>query len=161
MDKCREAFESKGNIKIFVKLCVFDDSINEYSSEKLHDYTLGFINGAWWAWQEQQKRIDELSQENKKLRLDHAAYKKGVKNIIREKQKQVDFIEAQLCLLKDKNKATEIELTDSRAHADALQARVDGAYVKLAMLRQTELWQEDDIYELFEELEQALKGGEV
>ncbi|WP_149930749.1 hypothetical protein [Acinetobacter soli] len=58
MDKCREAFERKGNIKIFVKLCMFDDSINEYSSDKLHDYTLGFINGAWWAFQEQQKRVD-------------------------------------------------------------------------------------------------------
>lgn len=60
MDKVREDFESKGNIKIFVKLCMFDDSINEYSSDKLHDYTLGFINGAWWAFQEQKKRIDEL-----------------------------------------------------------------------------------------------------
>ena len=67
MDKVREAFESKGNIKIFVKLCMFVDSINEYSSEKLHDYTLGFINGAWWAWQEQQKRIDDLRAEIKKL----------------------------------------------------------------------------------------------
>ena len=60
MDKYREAFERKGNIKIFVKLCMFDDSINEYSSDKLHDYTLGFVNGAWWAFQEQQKQIDEL-----------------------------------------------------------------------------------------------------
>lgn len=60
MSKYREEFEQKGNIKIFVKLCMFDELINEYSSEKLHDYTLGFINGAWWAFQEQQKRIDEL-----------------------------------------------------------------------------------------------------
>lgn len=60
MDKCREAFERKGNIKIFVKLCVFDDSINEYSSDELHEYTLGFVNGAWWAFQEQQKRVDKL-----------------------------------------------------------------------------------------------------
>ena len=60
MDKYREAFERKGNIKIFVKLCMFDDSINEYSSDKLHDYTLGFVNGAWWAFQEQQKQIDGL-----------------------------------------------------------------------------------------------------
>jgi len=67
MDKCREAFEQKGNIKIFVKLCMFDDSINEYSSDKLHDYTLGFINGAWWAFQEQQKRVDKLQAEVKKL----------------------------------------------------------------------------------------------
>ncbi|WP_288419147.1 hypothetical protein [uncultured Acinetobacter sp.] len=86
-----------------------------------------------WAWQEQQKQIDELSQENEKLRLAQAAYKKGVRNSIREQQKQIY----------------------------KLQAQVDGAYVKLAMLRQTELWREDDIYELFEELEQALEGGEV
>ena len=67
MDKCREAFERKWNIKIFVKLCIFDDSINEYSSDKLHDYTLGFINGAWWEFQEQQKRVDKLQAEVKKL----------------------------------------------------------------------------------------------
>lgn len=43
---------------------------------------------------------------------------------------------------------------------DELQARLDGAYVKLEILRQIELWREDDIYELFEELEKALKGSE-
>lgn len=74
MDKCREAFERKGNIKIFVKLCMFDDLINEYSSDKLHDYTLGFVNGAWWAFREQQKRIDELNQENQKLVLSNTGY---------------------------------------------------------------------------------------
>lgn len=43
---------------------------------------------------------------------------------------------------------------------DDLQKRLDAAYIKLVMLRQTELWREDDIFELFEELEQALRGGE-
>ncbi|OBY75921.1 hypothetical protein [Acinetobacter gyllenbergii] len=45
-----------------------------------------------------------------------------------------------------------------QTEVDELQKRVDGAYIKLAMLRQTELWREDDIFELFDELEQALKG---
>lgn len=47
-----------------------------------------------------------------------------------------------------------------QTEVDELQRRIDGAYIKLAMLRQTELWREDDIFELFDELEQALKGGE-
>lgn len=47
----------------------------------------------------------------------------------------------------------------SQTEVNVLQKRVDVAYIKLAMLRQTELWREDDIFELFEELEQTLKGG--
>lgn len=51
IEKEREAFEKQGNIRIFVKQCLFDEQLNEYSSKSLHDYTLGFVNGAWWAWQ--------------------------------------------------------------------------------------------------------------
>lgn len=40
----------------------------------------------------------------------------------------------------------------------AIQNRLDTAYDKLALLRQTELWREDEIFELYEELEQALNG---
>lgn len=59
IQKEREAFEKQGNIRIFVKQCLFDEQLNEYSSKSLHDYTLGFINGAWWAWQAKAQAVPE------------------------------------------------------------------------------------------------------
>lgn len=161
MDKCREEFEQKGNIKIFVKLCMFDDSINEYSSDKLHDYTLGFINGAWWAFQEQQKRIDEINQENEKLKLDHAAYKKGMKNIIREKLKQVEGRDFTIA-------AMERSLVLANAKVVELQARVDAALLEI---KGAARWIDEDAINdpefikggalrALKRLEQALEGGE-
>ena len=115
-----------------------------------------------WAWQEQQKQIDELNQNNEKLRLDHAAYKKGVKNIIQEKLKQIEGRNFTIA-------AMERSFVLANAKVDELQARVDAAsketqhalrnveadmrgnheFLKMAMIR------------TFKSLAQALKGGEV
>lgn len=114
-----------------------------------------------WAWQEQQKQIDELNQNNEKLRLDHAAYKKGVKNIIQEKLKQIEGRNFTIA-------AMERSFVLANAKVDELQARLD------AVEKLPEFWKDfiigfphissDSKVQLMQctnELEQALKGGEV
>ncbi|MEB4800576.1 hypothetical protein QR556_06290 [Acinetobacter soli] len=49
MDKCREAFEA---IALKNKWNINKDPYDFYIDD--------FVNGAWWAFEEQQKRIDEL-----------------------------------------------------------------------------------------------------
>ncbi|MCH7392438.1 hypothetical protein [Acinetobacter dispersus] len=85
-------------------------------------------------WCYQQSKVDGLQQENKNL-----------KSLLKGHE-----------LRHSQNLSIKKKLV---ARNDELQKRVDGAYIKLAMLRQTELWREDDIFELFDELEQVLKGG--
>ncbi len=115
-----------------------------------------------WAWQEQQKQIDELNQNNEKLRLDHAAYKKGVKNIIQEKLKQIEGRNFTIA-------AMERSFVLANAKVDELQARVDAAlketqhalrYVEEDMRGNHEFLQMAMI-RTFKSLAQALKGGEV
>lgn len=115
-----------------------------------------------WAWQEQQKRIDELNQNNEKLCLDHAAYNKGVKNIIQEKLKQIEGRDFTIA-------AMERSFVLANAKVDELQARLDAAlketqhalrYVEEDMRGNHEFLQMAMI-RTFKSLAQALKGGEV
>lgn len=87
----------------------------------------------------------------------------------RIRQKRVDFVEVQLSLLRDKNKTIEIELANSRDHADELQSRVDAA---LQEIKGAARWIDEDAIDdpefikggalrALKRLEQALKGGEV
>ncbi|WON79129.1 hypothetical protein OK024_09075 [Acinetobacter sp. UGAL515B_02] len=71
---------------------------------------------------EQQKRIDELSQENEKLRLDHAAYKKGVKNIIREKIKQIEGRDFTIAAMSRSLVLANAEVTELQARFDELRS---------------------------------------
>ncbi|OTG85844.1 hypothetical protein B9T31_09625 [Acinetobacter sp. ANC 4558] len=59
MGELRQKFEALGNIKHVVSACTFDESDNEYRSERLPEYSQGFINGAWYVFQEQQSKIDQ------------------------------------------------------------------------------------------------------
>ena len=57
----REEFERLPSIKVFLPNFEFNEEINEYvRSGSYHqpEYSLGFFNGAWYAFQEQQKKID-------------------------------------------------------------------------------------------------------
>ncbi|WP_336148275.1 hypothetical protein [Acinetobacter ursingii] len=116
----REAFE-----RVFSNSCVdlSKDETGEYSSQPTRMCYSFFVVG----WQEQQKRIDELNQNNEKLRLDHAAYKKGVKNIIQEKLKQIEGRNFTIA-------AMERSFVLANAKVDELQARVDAAFRVLSQL---------------------------
>ena len=59
----REEFEKLSVIKHFKDSFDFDKDSDEYVRSTLYDqpeYLLGFFNGAWYAFQEKQKKIDEL-----------------------------------------------------------------------------------------------------
>ncbi len=151
----REAFE-----RVFSNSCVdlSKDETGEYSSQPTRMCYSFFVVG----WQEQQKQIDELNQNNEKLRLDHAAYKKGVKNIIQEKLKQIEGRNFTIA-------AMERSFVLANAKVDELQARVDAAlketqhasrYVEEDMRGNHEFLQMAMI-RTFKSLAQALKGGEV
>lgn len=153
MDKCREEFEE--TFKKLNKISLSDHAVI-FGYPKREE---AFFNAAW---QEQQKRIDELNQNNEKLRLDHAAYKKGVKNIIQEKLKQIEGRNFTIA-------AMERSFVLANAKVDELQARVDAAlketqhasrYVEEDMRGNHEFLQMAMI-RTFKSLAQALKGGEV
>lgn len=57
----REEFEKLPSIKVFLPSFEFNEEINEYVRSGLYhqpEYSLGFFNGAWYAFQEQQKILD-------------------------------------------------------------------------------------------------------
>lgn len=61
MNELRRQFEELPSIKTFMPSFKFDEKTGEYvRSGAYHQpyYTLGFFNGAWWAFQEQQKIIN-------------------------------------------------------------------------------------------------------
>ena len=61
--KMRSEFEKLSNIKCFINIFEFDESYNEYKykiGKNIGDHTLGFINGAYYAFQEQQKKLDAI-----------------------------------------------------------------------------------------------------
>lgn len=72
----REKFEALPEIKS--KLCWhiwFDSQVNKYDSYRDHvEADRNFINGAWWAFQEQQKELVKMSLINfdSELHLDAA-----------------------------------------------------------------------------------------
>lgn len=43
----------------------FNEETNLYEGYSFDEHEVALINAAWWAWQEQQKRIEELKQSLK------------------------------------------------------------------------------------------------
>lgn len=61
-EEMRSEFEKLPEIKMFINAFELDMISNEYKykdGKGFGDHALGFFNGAWYAYQEQQKRIDE------------------------------------------------------------------------------------------------------
>lgn len=54
----REQFEKLPEIAQLLIEAVFNDQTGEYVS--YYAYRTGYLNGAWYAFQEQQKKIDEI-----------------------------------------------------------------------------------------------------
>ena len=63
----REQFEKLPEIEEILKSgdVFFNDVYEAYGSKSNDDLTAGFVNGAWYAYQEQQKQIDEMQQDFK------------------------------------------------------------------------------------------------
>ena len=57
----REEFEKSEHLKERLAICWYDEKIGCYLSIQLCDYaSASYLNGAWYAFQEQQKKIDAL-----------------------------------------------------------------------------------------------------
>ncbi|HFE8233205.1 TPA: hypothetical protein ACGAKP_003877 [Acinetobacter baumannii] len=41
-------------------MCEFDEVSNDFRSDTIHDYSIGCLNGAWWMFQRQQAKVEEL-----------------------------------------------------------------------------------------------------
>ncbi|MDC5195539.1 hypothetical protein OHW50_00260 [Acinetobacter baumannii] len=46
-----------------LKMCEFDEVSNDFRSDKVHDYSIGCLNGAWWMFQRQQAKVEELQKQ--------------------------------------------------------------------------------------------------
>lgn len=61
----REEFEKLDEVKWILDLCEYNSERNMYDAKAAHcefdEYHTNFVNGAWYAFQEQQKKIDKLS----------------------------------------------------------------------------------------------------
>ena len=57
----REEFEKSEHLKERLAICCYDENIGCYLSIQMCDYaSASYLNGAWYAFQEQQKKIDEI-----------------------------------------------------------------------------------------------------
>ena len=60
----REEFEELDEVKLSLKLCEYDSERDMYDARSAHcefdEYHTNFVNGAWYAWQEQQKKINKV-----------------------------------------------------------------------------------------------------
>lgn len=128
------------------------------SQEKREGYCLGSAD----AWQEQQKRIDELEitvekQKNLSIKaIDNAKAGSSLELQLAQKlhaESQPDLIESERAMnaqLTNENLLLESKVSE-------LQARVDTATNVYEKYRNGCC----DIYDVFDEVEQALKGGEA
>lgn len=61
MTELRKQFEDRSDIKVRLDLCLYDENLGAYRSKSSNEYaTAAYLNGAWYAFQEQQKKIDSL-----------------------------------------------------------------------------------------------------
>lgn len=107
-------------------------------------YRVLVVRTASKAWQEQQKRVDELNQNNEKLRLDHAAYKKGVKNIIQEKLKQIEGRNFTIAAMSRSLVLANAEVVELQAQVEVLK-KVEFKWVGDDQYRETRKTAEDCI----------------
>lgn len=60
----REQFEKLPEIEQGLRHCHYNESTNDYCSdvfnEETHEWHAQYVNGAWYAFQEQQKKIDSM-----------------------------------------------------------------------------------------------------
>ena len=58
----REQFEKLPHISLVIGFLKFSEDSNDYIriDDRIDSYALGLVNGAWYAFQEQQKKIDEV-----------------------------------------------------------------------------------------------------
>ncbi|QIC71854.1 MULTISPECIES: hypothetical protein [Acinetobacter] len=82
LQRLRLAFEQLSEIAPLIKHATYAKDVNKYFDKNgLGEKGLFFLNGAWWAYQEQQKKIDaaieylyQPSNENNDVKIDNARF---------------------------------------------------------------------------------------
>ncbi|MDC5287470.1 hypothetical protein OHW86_10140 [Acinetobacter baumannii] len=61
LEQFKAEVEASGtSLTHILKMCEFDEVSNDFRSEEVHDYSVGCLNGAWWMFQRQQAKVEEL-----------------------------------------------------------------------------------------------------
>ncbi|WP_375581540.1 hypothetical protein [Acinetobacter baumannii] len=101
MDKCREEFERSKTFKYFYSVLMhFDEELNCYSSSnslRVRDAEL--LTAAWWAFQEQQAKVEGLQKQlNEYMFVAETIDEMYVKEVQKsdELQKRVEWLEDRL-----------------------------------------------------------------
>ncbi|QNY18257.1 hypothetical protein IC765_19445 (plasmid) [Acinetobacter seifertii] len=62
-----EVESSNTSLAHIMKICHFDENCNDFGSDTVHDYSIGCLNGAWWMFQRQQAKVEELQKRLENL----------------------------------------------------------------------------------------------
>lgn len=61
LEQFKAEVEASGtSLTHILKMCEFDEVSNDFRSDTAHDYSIGCLNGAWWMFQRQQAKVEEL-----------------------------------------------------------------------------------------------------
>ncbi|MEW7831792.1 hypothetical protein [Acinetobacter baumannii] len=61
LEQFKAEVEASGtSLTHILKMCEFDEVSNDFRSDTIHDYSIGCLNGAWWMFQRQQAKVEEL-----------------------------------------------------------------------------------------------------
>lgn len=133
LEQFRAEVEASGtSVNHILKMCEFNEVSNDFSSETIHDYSVGCLNGAWWMYQRQQAKVDELQEEfaederflkeqikDKDLKISNLEYQQGMdKELIQTLQGRCsalqDKVNGLLKRVDDLERMFEIKWTDEQ-----------------------------------------------
>ncbi len=64
LEQFRAEVEASGtSVNHILKMCEFNEVSNDFSSDTIHDYSVGCLNGAWWMFQRQQAKVEGLQKQ--------------------------------------------------------------------------------------------------
>lgn len=68
LEQFKAEVEASGtSLTHILKMCEFDEVSNDFRSDTIYDYSIGCLNGAWWMFQRQQAKVEELQKRMETL----------------------------------------------------------------------------------------------
>ncbi|HFD2140525.1 TPA: hypothetical protein ACF2EA_000237 [Acinetobacter baumannii] len=158
LEQFKAEVEASGtSVNHILKMCEFNEVSNDFSSDTIHDYSVGCLNGAWWMYQRQQAKVEELQNDVSVMLASHKRMSVGL-------LQQQDKIEK---LTKERDELQTL-YTQQGINMFKLQKRVDYLELKLKEIaniamraRRGEYWTESGRnagLNIAAQIEQALKG---
>ncbi|MBC6786641.1 hypothetical protein CKN53_08910 [Acinetobacter baumannii] len=144
LEQFKAGVEASGTpLTHILKMCEFDEVSNDFKSDTVHDYSIGCLNGAWWMFQRQQAKVEELEKEWLEMNQQHEQAVKEcfeVNSENRKLQKRVEWLEERL-------KATDTLSKMRAAVIGSFNTQEFNSRTRRKMM-------------ILKQAEQALKGGE-